>query len=307
MFSCLCETYVILCEICWALINGISSVQINTRMEQCGKVVSCNCGVAVMAEDDVIVIDRCRREKRNLAQGKSFPDGWNTIHRHALEQGESFVDGLKLFEHDEGRRYTVSQLCSAFAMSSYLLPDDSGRAIRMGRWLIVLVLSSLFWGYEYDGKLKIYCWAQKTKRRGCLFDWYIDYASGERCIHLGNTLHRVWQVTENLLSATQKNKIRDCLIWLIYIDYASVERCVNLENTLQRVIDGTSKQCDKWAVTKLSSFNASNQSMYEFVLIQSIHIAPREKIFNQRCFYPSPGHRKRFKCWWKIHVAWIPD
>lgn len=78
-------------------------------MEQCGKVVSCNCGVAVMAEDDVIVIDRCRREKKNLAQGKSFPDGWNTIHRHALEQGESFVDGLKLFEHDDGRRYTVSQ------------------------------------------------------------------------------------------------------------------------------------------------------------------------------------------------------
>lgn len=74
-----------------------------------------------MAEDDVIVIDRCRREKRNLAQGKSFPDGWNTIHRHALEQGESFVDGLKLFEHDEGRRYTVSQSCSVFTMSSYLL------------------------------------------------------------------------------------------------------------------------------------------------------------------------------------------
>ncbi len=63
--------------------------------------------MAVKAADDVIVIDRCERRNRNLAYGSSFPEGWRTLHRHALEQGDSFVDGLKIYEYDGGRRYTV--------------------------------------------------------------------------------------------------------------------------------------------------------------------------------------------------------
>ncbi|ELT95988.1 hypothetical protein CAPTEDRAFT_223239 [Capitella teleta] len=82
-------------------------LQINTRLEQCGKVVTCNCAVAVMAADDVVVIDRCNRRHRNLAFGKSFPEGWKTLHRHALQQGEKFTEGLKIFEYDEGRKYTI--------------------------------------------------------------------------------------------------------------------------------------------------------------------------------------------------------
>ena len=61
-----------------------------------------------MAGDDVIVIDRCNRRQRDLAFGKNFPDGWKTLHRHALKQGEKFTDGLKIYEYDEGRKYTVS-------------------------------------------------------------------------------------------------------------------------------------------------------------------------------------------------------
>lgn len=65
-----------------------------------------------MAGDDVIVIDRCNRRKRNLAFGKSFPNGWKTLHRHALQQGDSFTDGLKIYEYDGGKRYTVSVNCT---------------------------------------------------------------------------------------------------------------------------------------------------------------------------------------------------
>lgn len=82
-------------------------VQINTRLERCGEVVSCNCAIAVMAADDVIVIDRCNRKRRNLAFGKNFPDGWKTLHRHALQQGDEFTEGLKIYEYDDGRRFTV--------------------------------------------------------------------------------------------------------------------------------------------------------------------------------------------------------
>ena len=71
--------------------------------------VTCNCGVAVKAGDDVIVIDRCMRRKRNLAYGSSFPEGWRSLHRHALEQGDKFVDGLKIYEYEDGRRYTVGE------------------------------------------------------------------------------------------------------------------------------------------------------------------------------------------------------
>jgi len=81
--------------------------QINVRLENCGKVVSCNCAVAVKAGDDVIVIDRCGRRKVNLAHGASFPEGWRTVHKHVLEQGGSLTHGLKIYEYDEGRKYTV--------------------------------------------------------------------------------------------------------------------------------------------------------------------------------------------------------
>lgn len=77
-------------------------------MERCGETVSCNCGIAIKVADDVIVIDRCNRHRRNMAFGESFPDGWRTLHRHALKQGGEFVNGLKIYEYDEGKRYTVS-------------------------------------------------------------------------------------------------------------------------------------------------------------------------------------------------------
>ena len=90
------------------LINlSVCLFQINTRLENCGKVVSCNCAVAVKAVDDVIVIDRCGRRQRNMAYGASFPDGWRTVHKHVLEQGEALTEGLKIYEHDDGRKYTV--------------------------------------------------------------------------------------------------------------------------------------------------------------------------------------------------------
>ena len=77
-------------------------------MERCGQSVTCNCAVAVKAADDVIVIDRCLRRKRNLAYGESFPNGWRTLHRHALEQGKDFTDGLQIYEYDDGKKFTVS-------------------------------------------------------------------------------------------------------------------------------------------------------------------------------------------------------
>ena len=81
--------------------------QVNTRLERCGQTVSCNCAVAVKAGDDVIVVDRCQRRRRNDAFGGQFPDGWRTLHRHALEQGRDWVHGLHIYEYDEGRKFTV--------------------------------------------------------------------------------------------------------------------------------------------------------------------------------------------------------
>ena len=43
-------------------------IQINTRVQKCGRSqgveVTCNCGVAVMVEDDAVVIDRCKKVNR---------------------------------------------------------------------------------------------------------------------------------------------------------------------------------------------------------------------------------------------------
>ena len=45
-------------------------IQINTRVQKCGQLVTCNCGVAVMVEDDAIVIDKCKKVNRSVDEGQ---------------------------------------------------------------------------------------------------------------------------------------------------------------------------------------------------------------------------------------------
>ena len=75
-------------------------------MQKCAT-ATCNCAVAVAVQDDIVVVDRCTRVPKNYASGSSFPLGWNTIHAHAIEQGGNFAKGLHIYEHDDGRKYTV--------------------------------------------------------------------------------------------------------------------------------------------------------------------------------------------------------
>ena len=76
------------------------------RLEICGG-VSCNCGVAVRVGDDVVVIDKCRRALQNPFGGNVVQT--RRIHRHRLLQGGSFASGLKIYEHNNGRDFSVSR------------------------------------------------------------------------------------------------------------------------------------------------------------------------------------------------------
>ncbi|ESO09889.1 hypothetical protein HELRODRAFT_190317 [Helobdella robusta] len=87
--------------------------KVHIRTQRCFN-AACNCAVAVAVDDDVIVIDKCNRKNKKIVKGSNFPDGWNTLHRHSLEQGNRFVDGLRVFEHDEGRRYTIHTPSGSF-------------------------------------------------------------------------------------------------------------------------------------------------------------------------------------------------
>lgn len=80
--------------------------------------------MAVKAADDVIVIDRCGRRQRNLAYGESFPDGWKTVHKHVLEQGDGLTKGLKIYEHDDGKKYTVNLIYTTVCFRGLALSLD---------------------------------------------------------------------------------------------------------------------------------------------------------------------------------------
>lgn len=111
--------------------------QVNTIYQRCGETVSasCNCAVAVQSDDDVIIIDRCFRQRPPMTRPHSVTgrrydaknstgnetghvggaSSWATPPRLIVKLflNGKLTPGTKVYRFEEGRKYFVSSICIA--------------------------------------------------------------------------------------------------------------------------------------------------------------------------------------------------
>ncbi|XP_077990883.1 von Willebrand factor D and EGF domain-containing protein-like [Glandiceps talaboti] len=84
--------------------------EVQTRLTACGR-VACNCGVAARAEDDVIIVDRCRRVTEQVVyyiNGRrySYPRSYGKLVIKVIVNGE-MTPGFRIVKEDSGRAYKI--------------------------------------------------------------------------------------------------------------------------------------------------------------------------------------------------------
>ncbi|XP_070555606.1 von Willebrand factor D and EGF domain-containing protein-like [Ptychodera flava] len=97
--------------------HKVFPLEVQTRLEACWS-VACNCGVAARAEDDVIIVDRCRFvteevvEYRN-GQRRSYQRTYRKLIVKIIVNG-IMTPGFRLVRENSGRTYTIHFPTGAF-------------------------------------------------------------------------------------------------------------------------------------------------------------------------------------------------
>ena len=78
--------------------------------QSCGDHVtaSCNCAVAVKSGDDVIVIERCYRHRRQAGTLFQTPGGQGTTMKIDMFLNGNLTQGTRVFQESDGIKYNVS-------------------------------------------------------------------------------------------------------------------------------------------------------------------------------------------------------
>ncbi|XP_077867937.1 von Willebrand factor D and EGF domain-containing protein-like [Saccoglossus kowalevskii] len=95
--------------------------EVQTRLTQCGS-VACNCGVVARAEDDIIIVDRCKRDREEVVYyyngvRYSYYRNYGKLTVKIIQNGE-MTPGFRLVKTDSGRTYEIHLPNGAYVRAS---------------------------------------------------------------------------------------------------------------------------------------------------------------------------------------------